>query len=557
MPKVTDEELDRLFRDAAESAHPEFDPRDWEDMGQKLAHEEKAAKARNRTLYSVVTLLVLYSIWSPFGDGKFEAASMNPFNITEFTTKEKTIESNESGVTNKAEGTQEAKVPEQVSQMSVESKDSNATAPTAGEQDVKTSVQQNPTPVVSPKDEMIKSKMNGRASVRENAEGIQSATKEKGTLSRFTDSQSENKSTSGSIDDVTKAAGADTKRVNESEHARATAFETERQLALRTQKSANESSTKNTAGIENTVENENRTLPTVNNEVVEINRGAEKSASENSEDVDNGGFKSLAANPSTVTTGSINQKQAKREFPSLTLTRDRKLPLLLETVKKEKQINEIKVVKPSMGQGETVVMKDPLKSNHALVIKLLVSPDFSSIDYGSAGKTGINIGLLGEYYLTKHISVSTGAIWSKKLYDQKNPEKVYNSGSWSAKVSRLDGDCRVLDIPLNFTYYLFPQRRTNFFVTLGTSSYIMLNEEYKYTILKNQQYTTYDQSVSHKNNEWFSMLNVSIGLQQRIGQRFLFQVEPFLKAPISGVGEGKVNLVSTGAFVSLKYQLIK
>jgi hypothetical protein len=37
----------------------------------------------------------------------------------------------------------------------------------------------------------------------------------------------------------------------------------------------------------------------------------------------------------------------------------------------------------------------------------------------------------------------------------------------------------------------------------------------------------------------------------------MFQVEPFLKAPVAGVGEGKIDLVSMGSFFSLKYKITK
>ncbi len=190
-------------------------------------------------------------------------------------------------------------------------------------------------------------------------------------------------------------------------------------------------------------------------------------------------------------------------------------------------------------------------------LKLPVSPDFSSIDYGKPGKSGINIGLMAEYMPTKHWSVSLGAIWSKKIYSWDSPDKTYGGNNWSAKASYLDGDCRVLDIPLNITYYLRPEARTNFFITAGASSYIMLKEMYTYTVWANQREFIYDEEYVRKNKNWFSMLNLSIGVQHRLSNRFQVQAEPFLKAPISGVGQGKVNLVSMGAFFTLKYQLNK
>jgi hypothetical protein len=44
-----------------------------------------------------------------------------------------------------------------------------------------------------------------------------------------------------------------------------------------------------------------------------------------------------------------------------------------------------------------------------------------------------------------------------------------------------------------------------------------------------------------------------VGIQHQVARRWFVQGEPFLKAPMKGVGAGKVNLVSAGVFVSVKY----
>jgi hypothetical protein len=188
-------------------------------------------------------------------------------------------------------------------------------------------------------------------------------------------------------------------------------------------------------------------------------------------------------------------------------------------------------------------------------IKLPVSPDFSTIGYKRPGKSGINVGLLIEFMPMKRIGITAGAIWSRKVYTSKNPEKTYGSGPYMVKADWLDGECRVLDLPLNVTYYIRPAARTNFSITTGISSYIMLNEDYTYGVKGPTQDYIYNEKFTRKNNDWASMLNISIGIQHRLSRRFQVQAEPFLKAPLSGVGEGKVDLVSSGVFFSLKYQL--
>jgi hypothetical protein len=196
------------------------------------------------------------------------------------------------------------------------------------------------------------------------------------------------------------------------------------------------------------------------------------------------------------------------------------------------------------------------KSNESnWYVKLLVSPDFSSIGYNKPGKTGFNFGLTVEYSPAKHWGFSTGAIWSKKLYDKNNPGKSYSYGGTSFEADYLDGDCRVLDIPINITYYILPEARLNFYATVGVSSYIMLKEDYVYTVTENNNNYYYYEDYKNENRHWFAMLNISFGLQYRISPRLQLQAEPFLKAPMSGVGQGKIDLVSAGSFFTLKYKL--
>jgi hypothetical protein len=186
-----------------------------------------------------------------------------------------------------------------------------------------------------------------------------------------------------------------------------------------------------------------------------------------------------------------------------------------------------------------------LIKTRTLFVKLPISPDFSSVKNESIGGPGINVGLLIEYNINKHIAFETGAIWSKKIYD-----------AHYAKFNFVEGDCRILDIPINIKYYMLPDSRINLFATVGFSSYVMLKEKYDYTaITPNNGERRWSKEYSRKNNEWFSMLNFSVGIQRQMSKRIWLQAEPFFKAPIAGVGVGNIKLASMGAFLTLKYKI--
>lgn len=52
------------------------------------------------------------------------------------------------------------------------------------------------------------------------------------------------------------------------------------------------------------------------------------------------------------------------------------------------------------------------------------------------------------------------------------------------------------------------------------------------------------------------MLNISMIVQKKLNNRFALELEPFLKAPLAGIGEGEVSLVSLGAFLNLHFDIL-
>jgi Outer membrane protein beta-barrel domain len=199
--------------------------------------------------------------------------------------------------------------------------------------------------------------------------------------------------------------------------------------------------------------------------------------------------------------------------------------------------------------------KKKLKSRSGFSVKLAVSPDFSSVNFFSAGKPGINVGLLAGYSFNSRWSMYTGVISSKKLYTSKDIKKSYSWDGHDYPVKELDGDCRIIDIPVNVYYSFFPERSFSLKVGLGLSSYLMRKETYNYCVDNYGTNVFYEQRINGENNEWFKILNFSVIAEKKLTNRLSAEFEPFVKAPLAGVGEGKVSLVSMGAFINLKFDL--
>lgn len=223
--------------------------------------------------------------------------------------------------------------------------------------------------------------------------------------------------------------------------------------------------------------------------------------------------------------------------------------------------DSIAVEEESVSKPEELVTEDDkdgvdkddesAKAYRGFAVKLAVSPDYSTVKSVQPDKLGVNYGLLVEYNLTKNISVATGLIRANKFYSDRDVE-YYGQAS-----DRVDGDCRMWDVPVMLYYHFSPGQTWSLYAGLGASSYLMSKENYIYYVEGSYgNVYTYEQTIRGKNNEWFSMLNLSVGLNKQLTTRWAIQLEPFYKAPLAGVGEGDVSLASFGAFFNLKYNFL-
>ena len=199
-----------------------------------------------------------------------------------------------------------------------------------------------------------------------------------------------------------------------------------------------------------------------------------------------------------------------------------------------------------------------------LSIRFMVSPDLSAIGLKNFQRPGTNVGLMAEYRLASRWSVQAGVLRSTKVYrasgsDYVSPRYVH------VQPESVDGQCNVLDIPVNVRYdvVLRPgkagRQPGRWFVSGGTTSYVLLQEEYTSNFANPNDANIYPwqwQPINARSGGYlFSQLNLSVGYERALSRRLSWQVEPFLKAPLKRVGYYNINLLSTGAFFSIRYKL--
>jgi hypothetical protein len=85
----------------------------------------------------------------------------------------------------------------------------------------------------------------------------------------------------------------------------------------------------------------------------------------------------------------------------------------------------------------------------------------------------------------------------------------------------------------------------------------MLSEKYNYSYDSYAPYLKPSWSGRSTGEHYFSVANLSAGYERNMGRSLSLQVEPFLKLPLGGVGFGKVKLISSGVFLSVKYRFTR
>lgn len=192
-----------------------------------------------------------------------------------------------------------------------------------------------------------------------------------------------------------------------------------------------------------------------------------------------------------------------------------------------------------------------------MAVRFGYSPDLSTVGLKDFTKPGTSVSLLVEYSVLPRLYLQSGVVWSRKAYYA--PAEAYQlprHGYYPPlALSGIDGVCKVLEIPLNVRFDIASGERSRWFATGGFSSYNMSSEKYKYYYIDpNDPNATKWPGWNDKTGwYWLSHANVSAGYEYRISRKLSLLAEPSIRMPLKRVGYGKVNLITTGLWLSVRY----
>jgi hypothetical protein len=188
-------------------------------------------------------------------------------------------------------------------------------------------------------------------------------------------------------------------------------------------------------------------------------------------------------------------------------------------------------------------------------VRLALSPDINSTETVYSSPLGSSFGVLFEYRLSKKFIIQTGVTYSIKKYNSSFDDYHNFAEKWKtvfpSKPTSVDGKCTIIDIPINLRMNVFQKRNQTWFISTGVSTYIMPTEGASYNFSWGLPKAV-EWSDNTKYN--WSTLNFSLGFEKQFTKHIYFQVEPYFKSPLSGIGRGGINLKSSGLLFSTKYE---
>jgi hypothetical protein len=189
------------------------------------------------------------------------------------------------------------------------------------------------------------------------------------------------------------------------------------------------------------------------------------------------------------------------------------------------------------------------KQSKGFYVGFFAGPDFSTVKFQDVHQVGSGFGLSVGYRFNK-LAVETGLIWDQKYYYSsgeyfKNSPQVYYPPN-----TTFNGHCDMFEIPLLVRYDFSQDNKNGFFAKAGFSSYLMTHQYYSKKV---NGVDSGSWPWTESANYIFSIVQLSGGYEFSIGSKTKIQIEPYIKIPLRGLGEGNMPISSAGIYFGITH----
>jgi len=201
------------------------------------------------------------------------------------------------------------------------------------------------------------------------------------------------------------------------------------------------------------------------------------------------------------------------------------------------------------------------KHNRDWQFGLMVAPDFASVNSLAGDRAGSSFGLTVDYQILPRFYLSSGILATRKNYaarsqDYHAPPGFYQGAGIFGAVDFVKGSFYMMEIPLNLRYDFSVAGNTMFFISGGSSSYLMTSENANLYWRRGSSNLTYCNPTDHlsiKSTTLFATINLSAGVETVLSNSLSMVIAPYMKLPTKELGFGHVQMNSVGINFGLKW----
>lgn len=206
-----------------------------------------------------------------------------------------------------------------------------------------------------------------------------------------------------------------------------------------------------------------------------------------------------------------------------------------------------------------VRMPEKVKTNNSLPISLALSLspniNYTGSDFSAKGNLAFGLGVNIPMY--KKLALQVGINYGNKRYDAGANDYSFRNPNIAPTIAKVEALCKVVEIPVNLSYKLQESTKNSLSISAGLSSYLMLKEDYTYLYTAESGKADRYLNVNNKNQHVLGVANLAIEYQIKLHPKMGLAIEPFLRVPLTGIGEGKTSLKSTGVSIKLNKNFLR
>jgi len=223
-------------------------------------------------------------------------------------------------------------------------------------------------------------------------------------------------------------------------------------------------------------------------------------------------------------------------------------------------IREIPVPALSEGRKDTPKGGNTDRKVKRLPVNLALSagPEFNSVNRVLGGNSGFSAGLTLGVGISEKLDLQAGLKYSHKQYTAGSFDYKLQNALIRNTLTGIGATCGVLEIPLQASYRIMNSGGRSIRLNAGISSYLMLKEDYVFRYNYASGPASRNMEKTNANQHFLSVADLSATYFMQVKDSPLkLGIEPFVKLPLGGIGEGNVHLKSSGISLKLRYDLGK